>query len=173
MKRAWIKAAALAALTACTVQTANAGVFTLTDDGEWFEFLVWDGASSWQDLSGEEAQFVFNSSVPFVLQVTDLNFPGDSVQVFANGSLLGDTPDAGFSFDAYAVSADAAWGDTTWSQRSWELPMGQYTFTGSPLNVPAGVTSFAISVTAVPEPEAWAMLLVGLLGVYRRTRAKA
>ncbi|MCU7370610.1 PEP-CTERM sorting domain-containing protein [Paucibacter sp. O1-1] len=165
-------AGAALVVAAALLNTAQAASFTLTPDGAWFEFLLAEGQSSWLDQAAEPASFSFSSANPFVLRVVDFFLPGDSTQVLSNGVLLGATPTVAFDDSQFADTPDAALGNPVWSQASWVLGPGSYTFTGLPGTLPTGSANLAISVTAVPEPASAAMLLAGLLGVVGMARRR-
>lgn len=151
--------------------TAQAASLALSGDGTWSDFFVIDGATSWLDDSSEALEFTYSSSTAFQLRVVDYFFPGDAVQVYANGSLLGDTPTVSFDDTLFAASPDSAFANAAWGKRVWTLGAGSYTFTGTPLAVPTGAAVMAISVAAVPEPAfAWLVFAggVGLFAVRRR-----
>ena len=151
-------AAAIAALS------LNAHAVTAPTDGSWFEFDV-DGANSaLYDLGTLDTDFTFTLAQSGVLRAMDVGFSGDRFEIFANGLSLGLTsaPLAlGASeepiFDLAAVSAD-----NRFSKGSWNLAAGSYTITGLAALSPEGGGYGVMSITAVPEPESWAMLLAGL-----------
>lgn len=152
----------VAAALAIGSPTAHAATFSLTPDGAWFDFLLIDGEPSWLDIEGAPASFTFTSSTSFSLRVVDYFMPGDSAAVYANGVLLGATPSVIPDDASFADTPDAALGNAAWSQGTWALGPGSYTFTGLPGDLPTGSAWMALSVTAVPEASSLAMLLAGL-----------
>ncbi len=153
--------------------TAQAATLALPDDGTWFDFFVIDGASSWLDASSEALEFTYTSSTAFQLRLVDYFFPGDAVQVYANGSLLGSTPVVPFDDTLFAATPDSAFANAAWGKRVWTLDAGAYTFSGSPSVVPTGAAVMAISVTAVPEPSMAWLAGVGVFGVLAMRRRLA
>lgn len=152
-----------AAFTVVTMGQAQAALFTLDGQGSWLEFMVSDGIRTWQDASGGPAVFQFTSDVAFALRVTDFNFPGDVVSVYANDELLGNTSDVAFDIGAYADTPGDGWADARWSKGQWLLPAGTYVFRGMPEYVSVGIASFGIStMAAVPEPGMLALAVLGL-----------
>jgi hypothetical protein len=164
-------AMALAGGLSSMAPTAQAAVFELPGDGSWLEFYVAEGVPSWLDAASDPASFTFTSTQSFTLRVVDFFLPGDSTSVFANGSLLGATPEVAFDDSQFADSAAAAFGQPAWSQASWALEAGSYTFTGTAGSVPLGAGAFAISVAvaAVPEPSAVVLMLAGLAFIAGRS----
>lgn len=156
---------------------AQAAPVALTGDGAWFDFSVLDGGTSWVDLASEPLSFTFTSASPIVLRVTDYFFPGDSTFVYANGSLLGETPVVPFSDTSFSDTAAAAYGSNEFGWSAWNLDAGSYVFTGLPGTLPLGAATLAISVEvvgAVPEPSSVAMSVLGLgiLGTALKTRRR-
>lgn len=159
---ALLAALALAGLVPPTAQAAS---LALPGDGTWSDFFVIDGAPSWMDASSEALEFTYTSSTAFQLRLVDYYFPGDAVQVFANGSLLGSTPSVAFDDTMAASTPDEAFAGASWSKRVWTLDAGAYTFSGLPAVVPLGAAVMAISVSAVPEPSMAWLACCGVLGV--------
>lgn len=158
------------AFTVAAAGQAQAALFTLDNQGSWLDFMVSDGVLTWQDASGHPALFQITSDVPFALRVTDFNFPGDVVSVYANNELLGNTSDVAIDAEVYADTPADGWADARWSKGQWLLPAGTYQFTGRPVYLSAGVASFGISAMAsVPEPGMLALAGLGL-GVIWCTR---
>lgn len=153
--------------------TAQAATVTLTGDGAWFDFYAVDGAASWLDVSGEAVEFTYTSNTAFQLRLVDYFFPGDSAQVYANGTLLGSTPAVPYDDTLFAATPNSAFGNSAWSKRTWTLGAGAYTFSGLPSVLPTGASVLAISVTAVPEPAMAWLAGVGVLGVLSARRRLA
>lgn len=176
MTKLRIPALVAALVLAAGSLSAHAASFELAPDGTWYDFYVADGSAGWLDAASEPASFTFTSAGSFVLRVVDYFFPGDGTQVYANGVLLGTTSDAAFDTELFAASPGEAFGDARWSQASWTLAAGSYTFTGLVSTLPAEAAVLALSVTAVPEPQAAWMVTAGLglllPAVYRQRRGR-
>jgi hypothetical protein len=185
-------ALALAAAHALPAHAAPAPVTqALAADGLWHAFTVdslsatsggleWIAADDSLDPSfGHALLFSFDiaAGATGVLQVQDLGFAGDRYAVTRDGVLLGNTSavapqlagSAPFAFDADAAASQAAF-----SRASFTLGAGHYVIGGSlvqsvldadltPLNATAG--ALRLTVSPVPEPETYALLLAGL-GVF-------
>lgn len=150
----------------------SASAATLPTDGSWTE-VDFDGpGSALYDLGSLDTSFSFNLNQNSVLRIVDAGFSGDRFSISANGSLLGLTS-APVQQDAAAepvFDAAAAWHDSHFSKGSWNLGAGSYTITGLATLSPFSGGFGYMSVTAVPEPTSWGMLLagLGLIGVIAR-----
>ena len=149
---------------------AHAATQALSGDGAWLDFYAIDGATSWLDASSEAIEFTYTSSTSFQLRLADYYFPGDAVQVYANGSLLGETPTVAFDDALFAETPDSAFANAAWGSRVWTLDAGAYTFSGLPSVVPTGSAVMAISVMAVPEPDMVWLTCFGVFGVLMARR---
>lgn len=166
---------------ALQLSAASAAPVALTSDGAWFDFVVGDVGDVWRSpLDGEPISFTLTSASSFTLRLVDVGFAGDRVEVISGGtSALGTTSDVPVDDTVFAFTPDDAWlAPETWSQGSWSLGAGTYSFTGSATASPFGGGAWAISALAdvsqsVPEPGTAAlMLLSGLALVSARARRR-
>lgn len=161
-------AASLAALA------FNAHAVDVPTDGSWVEFDFDAQGSSLYDLISNDTAFTFTVSQNSVLRIVDAGFSGDrfSITVSSLGTTLTSAPVAqGISEDP-VFDAAAVWADSRFSKASWALGAGTYTVSGVATASPFGGGFGYLSVTAVPEPESFAMLLagLGLVGAIARRR---
>lgn len=174
-----LKHCLIAAASAVTLGTASAATSALTTDGTWFEFLVGETGDVWRStLDGDPITFTLTSASPFTLRLVDVGFAGDRVEVVAGGStVLGTTGAVAADDTLFAFTPDEAFAAPgTWSQGTWLLAAGSYSFSGTATASPFGSAAWAISAVAVPEPATWAMALGGLawtaaVAARRRERA--
>jgi len=144
---------------------SHAASVALSGNGAWFDFYAVDGATSWLDASSEAVEFTYTSSTAFQLRLVDYFFPGDAVQVYANGALLGSTPTVAFDDTLFASTPDSAFANAAWGKRVWTLDAGAYTFSGLPSVLPTGSAVLAISISAVPEASMLWLAGCGVLSV--------
>ncbi|MQY50641.1 PEP-CTERM sorting domain-containing protein [Rhodocyclus tenuis] len=158
--------------------SAHADSVTPLTTPDWNTFYFADAGSHWLDDFAANApgnlSFSLSLSGPAWLKVTDLGTTGDVFEVFDNGRSLGltsapqlaNTQDIGIDFDAAFASRD-------WSHGQWLLGAGTHVITGLVSRSPVGAGIGGLQVTAVPEPDAYALLLagLGLLGWAARRRA--
>lgn len=189
----FIRIAAAAVFATAAFPQAQAA--TLADNGIWQNFDVdsftaLSTGNEWIDISnGTPLNFTFTigSGNVGLLTVVDTGFAGDTFKVYNSGSLLGATssvPVIYYDSNPTAVSDPVdALNDPAFSRASFNLGPGSYSITGildqsvlldsggSPLNGTSG--GIRLTVSAVPEPETYAMLLagLGLLGIAARRRA--
>lgn len=164
-KRSWV-----AVTTALHLVTATAGPVALTTDGAWFDFSVGDVGDVWRSpLDGDPITFALASASAFTLRLVDVGFAGDRVEVLSGvTTVLGTTSDVPVNDTVFAFAADEAFAAPgTWSQGTWLLGAGTYSFTGSATASPFGGGAWAISALAditptIPEPGTWTLVLSGL-----------
>lgn len=169
----FVGAAALAALL-----PAHAGVVSLQADNSWQAFdvdalMAADGGLQWIDLDGDSLAFEFTAAQSITLSVIDAGFAGDAFQIYDHGVLLGGTTLPGASYpDSVGASFDDAWADARYSRGVFTLGAGHHLITGvlsasalddlgQPLQATVG--GVKLSVSAVPEPEGWALALASVL----------
>jgi hypothetical protein len=150
-----------AAIAAFAINTHAASIAT---DGSWAEFDFDGAGSALYDLNTLDTTFSFTLDQSAILRVVDAGFSGDRFSIVANGSALGATsaPVAQGSSEYPIFDPAMAWSDSRFSKGSWTLAAGAYTITGSATLSPFDSGFGYVSVTAVPEPESYAMLLAGL-----------
>ena len=162
-------AASLAALA------LNAHAVDVPTDGSWIEFDFDAQGSSLYDLISNDTAFTFTVSQNSVLRIVDAGFSGDrfSITVSSLGTTLTSAPVAQDVSEDPVFDAAAVWADSRFSKGSWALGAGTYTVTGVATASPFEGGFGYLSVTAVPEPESFAMLLagLGLVGAIARRRA--
>ena len=167
--------------------------------GQWMQFNVsdYDAQSrgvEWIDFNNSNApgfgtplSFTFTIDAGFTgkLTVVDGSFAGDTFKVTNFGALLGNT--SAVPATDYATAADtgydfdAALANSSFSRGVFVLDAGSYrigglldqsvTAGGSALNATVGALS--LTVTAVPEPSTYALMLAGvgmLVTFIRRSR---
>lgn len=139
----------------------NAFAVDVPTDGTWTEFDFGATGTSWFDINTLSSDFSFNISQNAVLQVVDLGLAGDRFEVFANGASLGQTSAVPVS-SAETFDPASALADPSFSRGSWTLSAGNYTITGTATASPYDGGYAALSVTPVPEPESYALILAGL-----------
>ncbi|XZG71575.1 FxDxF family PEP-CTERM protein [Chitinibacteraceae bacterium HSL-7] len=150
--KSWLLAAALAA----TPFVSQAAVVT---PGFWQTF-DFDGVDSdWSDT------FSVTLTSGAWLKVTDAYMAGDQFEVFANGYSLGLTSIPTGYGDQIGGDYDAAFADSRWSSGSFYLGAGTWTISGITRVSPFGSGSAALQVAPVPEPETYALMGLGLLGL--------
>jgi hypothetical protein len=164
-----VRTLAAVALTALSI---NAQAVSMPTDGSWVEFDFDAAGSSIYDLSSLETAFTFSLAQNSVLRVVDLGFSGDQFRIFANGNQLGLTSVPVADFSNQVFDASDAFANNNYSRGSWNLAAGTYSITGLTELSPVGGGYAAMSVTAVPEPDSWAMmgLGLGLMSVVARRR---
>lgn len=169
-----MKSARTLIAVAIAALSLNAHAIDISTDGSWVEFDFGSVNSAIYDLYTEDTSFNFSLSQAGILRVVDLGFSGDQFSIFANGNALGLTssPLAQDVSEEPVFEIGSALADNRFSQGTWNLVAGSYTITGIAALSPEGSGFGAMSVTAVPEPESWAMLLAGLgvLGAIVRRR---
>jgi len=171
--------AAIICASACVSPSWSAPV-ALTLDGTWFDFAVGDVGDVWRSpLDGNAITFTLTSASAFTLRVVDVGFAGDRVEVVSGGTtVLGSTSSVPVDALVFALTPDDAFADPTiWSQGSWLLSAGTYSFTGSATVSPFGGGAWAISALAdgtptIPEPGTWGLVLgsLALLAATARRR---
>ena len=171
-KRTWVAAAAVLCLS-----SATAGPVVITTDGTWFDFSVGDVGDVWRSpLDGDPITFTLTSASAFTLRLVDVGFAGDRVEVLSGGAtVLGTTDIVPVDDTVFAFTPDEAFAAPgTWSQGTWMLGAGTYSFTGSATASPFGGGSWAISALAdvtptIPEPGTWALVLISGLALVAAT----
>jgi hypothetical protein len=161
-------------------------ISSLSGDTEWIDNDYTNAAGY-----GSALNFTFTINAGYVGQLTvvDASLAGDTFNVFNNGTLLGTTssvaiqnyanaPDVGYDYDAALLNS-------AFSHGVFTLSAGTYSISGnlmqslmiddgsgnlSALNATAG--AIKLSVSAVPEPSTW-LLLVAALGVMSLTSRRS
>lgn len=148
----------------------------MTTDGAWFDFAVGDVGDVWRSpLDGDPVAFTLTSASAFTLRLVDVGFAGDRVEVLSGGMVLGTTADVPIDDTVFAFTPDEAFAAPgTWSQGTWLLGAGAYSFTGSATASPFGGGAWAISAVAditptIPEPGTWALVLISGLALAAAT----
>jgi hypothetical protein len=190
-----------AALLCACIGSSPAADLPLAADGQWAAFNVneldalslgVEWISNDNTLSpdfGTPLFFDFTIAAGFkgVLTVVDAGFAGDSFLVTNHGALLGGTsavplqdaltaPDLGTDFGAALADAQFSRGVFALGAGSYRIG-GQLAqsvmFDGVALNATVGAVS--LTVTAIPEPQTWALLAAGLgiVGSVARRRQRA
>ena len=173
-------ALALAALS-------SAHAVTLPGDGNWAGFTVDANLApygfGWQDDFGAPLSFEVTIAAGQVgtLTVVDTGFSGDRFHIYDGATQLGSTGAAvnGDSAGNITFDPDVALANSDFSRGSFTLGAGTHVISGllfqsttdafGPLNATIG--GVKLTVSAVPEPATYAMLLIGLgllLGMRRR-----
>lgn len=148
---------ALALIATSLATLASTPAFAqVTVDGGWQSFSFANVGSSFTP-----EPFTFTLTEAAVLRVTDAYLSGDQFEIFSNGTSLGLTSAPTLGFDL-TNDYDAAFASSNFSHGQWLLAAGTYNITGVTLLSPYGAGGAAISLTAVPEPESIALLLVGM-----------
>ena len=168
----------VALIAAAALGSASAAPVALTADGTWFDFVVGDVGDAWRSpLDGDPISFTLTSASTFTLRVVDVGFAGDRVDVLLGGSsVLGTTADVPVDDSVFAFTPDEAFAAPgTWSQGTWALAAGTYSFTGTATASPFGGGAWAISALAapIPEPGIWSLMLGGLALVAATARRRS
>ncbi len=120
--------------------------------------------------------FTFTLTAPATFNITDAFADGDQFDVIINGVDKGATSTPLSDGTGIGADYDAAFASPKFSHASYTLGPGDYTVTGSPLLSPFGDGGAAVELVAsaggVPEPAAWAMMLIGLCSVGGAIRAR-
>lgn len=184
------------ALSAAAASPAFAGAIAITGDGSWHPFTVdallapVSAPLGWIDDSGSPIDFAFvvGAGLTGTLTVVDAALSGDTYRVTNFGAVFADTsgvPMATFE-SARDVGLDyaAALADGSFSRGIYSLLPGSYriggsllqsvTLDGVRLDSTAGAVRLSVSsVSPVPEPETYALLLAGLLTVGSLARRRS
>lgn len=172
------KRIAVAAAAALCVTAATAAPVALTTNGAWFEFAVGGLGDVWRSpLDGTSVTFTLTSAAAFTLRVVDVGFAGDRTEVLSGGTaVLGTTADVPVDDTVFAFTPDEAFAfPGTWSQGTWQLGAGTYSFSGSASASPFGGGAWAISALAsapppgLPTPSTWALVLISGLALAAAT----
>lgn len=159
--------------TAIAAFAFNAQAVAINTDGTWNEFDFDAPGSALYDLNTLETSFTFTLTQSSLLSVIDAGFSGDRFEIHANGSLLGLTsaPITQGASEEPIFDIATLLGDNRFSKGSWNLAAGSYTITGLAAESVGGGLGY-MSITAVPEPKSYAMLLagLGLMGTIARRR---
>jgi hypothetical protein len=182
----FVAGAMIAAIAAPAFATDIA--ITQAGHGQWMQFNVsdFDAVSrgvEWIDFNdsnapgfGSPLSFTFTVGAGFMGQLTvvDGSFAGDTFKITNFGALLGNTSpvpladyasaaDTGYDFDAALTNA-------SFSRSVFSLGAGSYKiggmldqsigFEGAPLNATVG--ALRLTVSPVPEPATYALMLAGL-----------
>lgn len=186
---------ALAALMAAVFAApAHATDLALPANGQWQMFSIDDLNSNafdtrwFDDSNGSVLSFTFTVGAGMVgtLTVVDGSFAGDTFSVTNFGAALGTTSavpvgtyeapvDAGYDFDAALANPLFSRGVFTLGEGSYSISgqlLQSVTFGGTALNATVGAVQ--LTVSAVPEPSTFAMLLAGfgVMGMLARRRAR-
>ncbi len=173
----------------------GASTLALTADGLWHTFDIDDsyslsGGVEWIDAQsdtgysndGSALHFTFNLLDVAKLTVVDGGFAGDQFQVFDNGTSLGFTSNPANNYPtSVATDFDAALVNPLYSSAVFYLAAGQHDITGflsasaTVNSIPLNATVGAVSLSSVPEPSTFGLLLAGSglisIGVFSRRRA--
>ncbi|WP_457391441.1 PEP-CTERM sorting domain-containing protein [Roseateles sp. P5_E1] len=166
---------------------SSAHAITLPGDGNWAGFTVDANLApysfGWQDDFGAPLSFEVTIAAGQVgtLTVVDTGFSGDRFHVYDGAKQLGSTGAAvnGDAAGNITFDPDAALANSDFSRGSFTLGAGTHVISGllfqsttdafGPLN--ASIGGVKLTVSPVPEPAAYATLLIGLgllLGMRRR-----
>ena len=167
----------------------------LAKDGLWHTFDVDDTYSKsngveWIDAQidtgyaddGSVLHFTFTLLEIAKLTVVDGGFAGDQFQVFDNGTSLGFTSNPTNNYPtSLSTDFDAALTNSLYSSAVFYLAAGQHDITGllsasaTVNSIPLNATVGAVSLSSVPEPSTFGLLLAGSglisIGVFSRRRA--
>lgn len=158
---------------------AQATTIALAADGAWNEFVTDDQnaksfGTEWIDADNTNSsgygtplsfQFTVASGFAAKLTVVDAGFAGDRFELFANGHSIGLTSVTNDNVD-YSNDFDSNLNNVNFSYGVFTLAAGTYSISGDlfstlqPFNSTNG--ALKLEVTAVPEPETFALMLAGL-----------
>jgi hypothetical protein len=168
-------AAALAVGVVGVSGAASAATVLLQPDSVW---NIQDAALGPDSFFQDDYQAASNE----VVKITDLFVVGDSFGIYVNGVFIRNTPSVAdwtsYGTDPhdppYTIDADTAFASGLFSATKLHLHAGDI-LSLTDISLPATFTDGTVAVEAVPEPAAWAMLLLGLagLGAALRWRGRA
>jgi hypothetical protein len=172
------KTLAAAALAISALSGSEAHAVTLTLGAGWEPVIYVNpnypdpyGGPIYDYYTGD-TDFTFTLTNHADLNITDLFYNLDRFELTINGVDQGETfyPNQGY---AYTGDPDLAFTDPHFSHASYALGPGTYDVTGVADYSPYGEGVAAIEL-AVPEPAAWAMMLLGfgVIGGFMRRRPK-
>lgn len=131
----------------------------------WHEFQFAGQGSVWNTT------FSVNLTESAWLRVADAYLAGDRFEVFANGQSLGLTS-LPLGYGDHIDSFDAASKDARWSSGRFLLGAGRYEITGVATLSPFGMGGAGVQIAPVPEPETYALMGLGLIGIWANRRRK-
>jgi hypothetical protein len=112
-------------------------------------------------------------SGPATLTVTDVEISGDRFTLFDNGVLLGQTSAPVPNASSVGECISCALADPNYSHGFFPLGPGSHSITGTFDGVITnGDGDFIIHAVGVPEPGAWALMLVGFGGLGAALRSR-
>ena len=171
-----------AAIFAAAAVSAPAQADNITS-GTWYAFgfsstgtaLFGGGApgTNPNGVSAPTAPWTITLTSPETLTVVDVEASGDQFTLFDNGVNIGTTSAPGFgSYVGECISCALA--DSNFSRGTFTLGAGTHSITGV-FDGFVGYGDGDFQVSGVPEPAAWALMLVGFgaLGTSLRARRKA
>ena len=168
-----LKTGLVCAITAIALTSTVAQADVLTVGGGWDAFYFGPAdiyapipsISSLYDAQGAPVQWTFTLAAPAFLKVTDAYFTGDWFDFTINGVAQQPTSDYTYNPD-FQPDFDQAFNDPNFSHAAYYLQAGDYLVTGLALNSPYGAGAAGIELSSnVPEPAAWAMMLIGVGGI--------
>jgi hypothetical protein len=123
----------------------------------WTEFNFGEEGSAFPD------PFAFSLFAPARFDITDGYLAGDQFEIFINGESQGLTSPT-IDDLTYANSFDEAFISPKFSHQSYYLDPGVYSLSGIVRQSPYGTGTGGVRLVLesnVPEPSAWAMLVIG------------
>lgn len=170
-----LAATALAAMATTAAEAQSVQPLTLNGGWSTFYFYVYYGDPSIQTLGLQDITYTFSLSETAQLKVTDGYWNGDVFDFTINGVDQGPTSASSFDGSFIGGNWEPAYNSPEFSHGDYLLGPGNYTVTGVIAASPFGDGAGAVNLSTIPEPGAWAMMLLGLGGLgamarRRRTR---
>jgi hypothetical protein len=158
---------------AASSAAASAATILLQPNGVWdIQDTVLGPGSFFPD--------VYQATSTETVKITDLFVVGDSFGIYVNGVFVHNTPSvpdwthygSNPHDPPYTIDADAAYASGFFSTGKIQLHAGDI-LSLTDISLPQSFSDGTVAVEAIPEPAAWAMLLLGLAGLGAALRSKS
>jgi hypothetical protein len=156
------------ALALGAATSANATIVLTTNSG-WQGFSFGGVGKTFSD------DFRFTTTGTSIFKITDAFLDGDQFAISGDNGLFYVNTSVPVKDSTSITNYDAAFASAKFSSLSFLLAPGTYKLIGKVLASPYGGGGAAVELTSAPEPEAWALMVVGfgVVGGAFRRRVKA